>query len=43
MLFFKTRNEARTFKAKSALFKVVDRGASPVFGRRWAVKVLNMK
>lgn len=39
MFKFKTRNAARSFKAKNAAYKLVDLGAS-VAGSRWAVVVL---
>lgn len=41
MFFFKTRNEARTFKAKNPAYKLVDRG--PGTEKRWAVKVVIKK
>lgn len=39
MFKFKTRNQARAFKAKSPAYKLVDLGANSE-GKRWAVKVL---
>lgn len=40
MLFFKTRTQARSFKAKSDKYRFVDMGSEAAAGRRWAVKVL---
>lgn len=41
MFLFKTRTEARAFKAKNPAYKLVDRGAGAE--KRWGVKVVTKK
>lgn len=39
MIYFKTRNEVRSFASKSGR-KIVDNGVNAAPGRRWAIKVV---
>jgi len=40
MLYFKTRDDARTFSKKKDHYTFIDNGADSLHGQRWGVRVL---